>query len=500
LALILALDQGTSSSRAIVYNELGEMVASAQHEIDMSFPADGWVEQDPEALWQTTIQAGRDAIGSAHVDATDIAAIGITNQRETTLVWNRVTSQPQANAIVWQDRRTARRCAAMADDQIQGIAVPEYFASRTGLVVDPYFSATKLAWLLDEVDGVRALAESRMLCFGTVDTFLIWRLTKGASHVTEVTNASRTQLFDIHDRVWDAKILEYFAIPEGVLPSVLDSVGNFGTADAEWFGAPIPILGVAGDQQAALIGQGCFQSGMSKSTYGTGCFIMTNTGSKALRSSHGLLTTIAYQLDGEATYSLEGGIFVAGIAIKWLRDQLGLIDHPQDTQTAYAKTGGDSGGVFVVPAFTGLGAPHWQPDARGLITGITLDTGRDQIVTAFLQSVALQTADLLDAMSADGALIEKIRVDGGMVVNDALCQALADLLNVPVERPQNIETTSRGAAVLAALGAGLVDDLAFAANLWRLDRAFSPEMTRDRRDSLRAGFAKAVQQVVLGLD
>jgi glycerol kinase len=496
LGYILALDQGTSSSRAIVYRDDGSVAALAQYEIAMSFPDDGWVEQDPEELWRTTLQAGRDAIAQAGADPEEIHCIGITNQRETSLVWDRATGACPNAAIVWQDRRTADRCAAMADDEVDGMPLPEYFAERTGLVIDPYFSATKLAWLLDEVEGVRARAEAGEICFGTVDTFLIWRLTKGTSHVTEASNASRTQLYDIHDLGWDDAILDYFDIPESVLPTVLDSVAHFGTADAEWFGAPIPILGVAGDQQAALIGQGCFKPGMSKSTYGTGCFIMTNTGGQALKSSQQLLTTIAYQLRGETTYALEGSIFVAGVAVKWLRDQLGLIADVRETQEAYRRTGGDAGGVVVVPAFTGLGAPHWEPDARGTITGITLDTGRDEIVTAILQSIVLQTADLMDAMAADGAAVETIRVDGGMVVNDAFCQALADILNVPVERPEDIETTARGAAVLAAIGEGLLEDLATASVMWRLDQAFVPVMDDERRQMLRDGFTDAVRRVI----
>lgn len=500
----MALDQGTSSSRAIIYTVHGEVVASAQHEFDMVFPADGWVEQNPELLWNTTLQAGRDALASAQVErsdivASDIVAIGITNQRETTLVWDRATGHPQANAIVWQDGRTAGRCEQMADDYIDEVPLPQYVAEHTGLVVDPYFSATKLAWLLDEVAGLRDLAASGQLCFGTVDSFLIWRLTKGASHVTDASNASRTQLFDIHRQQWDSKILDYFAIPSSVLPTVMDSASDFGTADAEWFGAPIPIFGVAGDQQAALIGQACFAPGMSKITYGTGCFVMTNTGARALSSQQQLLTTVAYRLNGKTTYALEGSVFVAGVAIKWLRDKLGLIDHVSETHAAYENTGGDSGGVFVVPAFTGLGAPHWQPRARGTICGITLDTGRDQIVTAFLQSIVFQSADLLDAMAADGALVKTIRVDGGMAVNDSLCQALADVLNLSLERPQDIETTARGAAVLAALGAGLIADMAAATSAWQLGRAFAPSMRDERRRELRDGFAHAVQQVVAGI-
>ncbi len=496
MSYILSLDQGTSSSRAIVYTHTGEVVAVAQHPFDMHFPADGWVEQDPEVLWQTTLTAGRDAIAEAGIRATDISCLGITNQRETTMLWDRNTNECVYNAIVWQDRRTSDRCDHMRRDSLAGEPLETVIADRTGLVIDPYFSATKLAWLLRNVDGTRARAEHGDLCFGTVDTFLIWRLTKGGAHVTDATNASRTQLFDIHKQAWCDELLAYFEIPSAVLPEVADSAGLFGVADAEWFGAEIPITGVAGDQQAALVGQGCFSPGMTKSTYGTGCFLMANTGAEALVSKEKLLTTVAYRLDGNTTYALEGSIFVAGVAIKWLRDQLQLIDHPADTEAAYRETDGDTGGVYVVPAFTGLGAPYWQPAARGLITGLTLDSTRAQLITAFLQGIVFQNEELVEAMNNDGAHVSALRVDGGMVVNDALCQFIADLINVPVERPENTETTALGAAMLAGLGHGVYDSLQSAAQAWHGQAAFHPQMDPARRDALKRGYLRAVNQAL----
>jgi glycerol kinase len=381
-------------------------------------------------------------------------------------------------------------------DQADGQPMAELIEHTTGLIIDPYFSSTKLAWLLDQVDADRARAENGELCFGTIDSFLVWRLTQGSKHVTDATNASRTQLFDIGQQCWSQPLLDVFNVPAAVLPQVLDCVDDFGIADPEWFGAAIPIRGIAGDQQAALIGQACFEPGMSKSTYGTGCFVMTHTGQQISRSSQQLLSTVAYRINGEPSYALEGSIFVAGVAIQWLRDQLGLIEHAADTADAFARTGGDTHGVYVVPAFTGLGAPYWQPQARGLITGLTLDSNKDHIVTAFLQSVAFQTRTLLQAMAADGAPVSTLRVDGGMVVNDAFCQFLCDLLNVPVERPADVETTVRGAGVLAAIGAGLFADLQEAAELWQLGRRFDPDMADDQRQGLADGYDQAVAQAL----
>ena len=489
---IMAIDQGTSSSRVVIFDQQGRMLAAVQHEFDMSFPADGWVEQAPEVLWRTSLQAGRDALDRAGLTGRDMAAIGITNQRETTLIWDRNSGKTLHNAIVWQDRRTADRCADMVAQGMQ-----QDVARTTGLIIDPYFSGTKLAWLLEQVPEAARLAARGDLCFGTVDAYLIWRLTKGAAHVTDATNASRTMLYDIDENVWSTKMLDYFGIPASVLPEVKDSAGQFGVADPEWFGAAIPVLGVAGDQQAALIGQACFEPGMVKSTYGTGCFLMTNTGTASVRSQQQLLTTIAYRLNGTTTYALEGSIFSAGIAVKWLRDQLGLITEAHETEAAARRTGGDAAGVFLVPAFTGLGAPHWAPDARGLFSGMTLDTHRDHLITATLASVAYQTVDLIDAITLDGADVARLRVDGGMVVNDWLCQFLADMIGRPVERPDNVETTALGAAVLAAVGAGLVDGLTAASRMWGLDEEFLPAMESARRERLLTGWRKAVKRSLL---
>ena len=501
MTYILALDQGTSSSRAMIYDAAGTVITSAQQSIDSTYPHDGWVEQDPEMIWSSILHVGREAIAAAGIQAADIAAIGITNQRETSVLWERQTSRCLYNAIVWQDRRSAAYCEGLAEQrypagQPDGLPVAGLVAHTTGLIIDPYFSSTKLAWLLDQVDTDRGRAQRGELCFGTIDSFLVWRLTQGAKHVTDATNASRTQLFDIGQQCWSQPLLDIFNVPAAVLPQVLDCVDDFGTADPQWFGAAIPIRGIAGDQQAALIGQACFEPGMSKSTYGTGCFVMTHTGEQISRSSQQLLSTVAYRIDGQPSYALEGSIFVAGVAIQWLRDQLGLIAHAGDTADAFARTGGDTQGVYVVPAFTGLGAPYWQPQARGLITGLTLDSNKDHIITAFLQSVAYQTRTLLQAMAADGAPVSTLRVDGGMVVNDAFCQFLCDLLNVPVERPADVETTVRGAGVLAAMGAGLFADLQEAAELWQLGQRFDPDMADSQRQRLADGYDQAVAQAL----
>ncbi len=488
----MAIDQGTSSTRAIIFDLNGRILGMGQRPFDMVFPADGWIEQAPEVLWQTTLEAGREAVANAGLSAADIDALGITNQRETTLVWDRQTGECLHNAIVWQDRRTAEQCENMRADGMQ-----QSVARITGLVVDPYFSGTKLAWLLANVTDLKKRAERGELCFGTVDSFLIWRLTKGRRHVTDASNAARTMLFDIGAQRWSDELLAYLDVPATLLPEVLDCAADFGIADAEWFGAPIPILGVAGDQQAALIGQGCLRPGMTKSTYGTGCFVIANTGSRQLVSHHQLLTTVGYRLAGETTYALEGSIFVAGAAIKWLRDNLGLIGDAAESGRAAVRTGGDSGGVYVVPAFTGLGAPHWAPQARGLFMGLTLDTSRDQIVTATLQSVAFQTAELISAMEQDGAAVERLRIDGGMVTNDWLCQFLSDVLDLAVERPVITETTALGAAMLAAVGCGLVASLTDAAALWSLEKEFSPRMSAERRTALLTGWQRAVARTLL---
>ncbi len=492
MSLILAIDQGTSSSRGIVFDMADGRIAGVdQQAFDMVFPHDGWVEQDPEALWRTTIEATRAAIAAAGVPAHQISAIGITNQRETTLVWDRNSGECVHNAIVWQDRRTAERCRQMDAD---GLA--DSVRAKTGLVLDPYFSGTKLAWLLDQVPGLRRRAAAGELCFGTVDSFLLWRLTGGRVHLTDATNASRTQLFDINRQQWDQELLDYFDIPAALLPEVCDNAHDFGVADDEWFGAPIPITGMAGDQQAALIGQGCFAEGACKSTYGTGCFVMTNTGAEPRPSGNGLLTTLAYRLQGQATYALEGSIFVAGVAVKWLRDQLGLIDDAAQTEHLARSVNGDAQGAYFVPAFTGLGAPHWSPDARGTLTGLTSDTEAAHIVTAALQSVGFQTAELLDAMAADGAAVTRLGVDGGMVANDWLCQFLADVLDRPVNRPKIIETTALGAATLAAAGPG--GDLRDVHQALGEGQTFTPELPQAKRAALLEGWRRAVRQTLAG--
>lgn len=492
---ILSLDQGTSSSRAILYDDAGQVVAQAQQTFDMRFPAESWVEQDPQDIWDSILTTARAALDDSGVDLSDIAGIGITNQRETTLVWDRQTGECIYPAIVWQDGRTAKFCAELADGQIGGVPAQQYVAEHTGLLLDPYFSGTKVHWILNNVEGARARAEAGELCFGTVDTYLMWKLTAGEVHRTDATNASRTLLFDIQRQCWDETMLEHLDIPASMLPEVCDSAGRFGETDSDIFGQPIPITGVAGDQQAALVGQSCFEVGQIKSTYGTGCFVMANTGSESITSNQKLLSTVAYRINGQATYALEGSIFVAGVAIKWLRDSLGLIDDAAETEAAFERTGGNSGGVYVVPAFTGLGAPYWQPDARGMITGLSLDSTRDHVVTATLQAIALQTNELLDAMAADGAKVAELRVDGGMVVNNAFCQFLANILDVPVARPADVETTALGAGMLAALGAGLYPDLASAGTAWQLDRRFEPDLSRDARDKLLAGYQAAIRQV-----
>jgi glycerol kinase len=488
---VMAIDQGTSSSRAVILDTAGRRCGTGQQALQQHYPRDGWVEQDPELIWQTTLQACRQALQSAAIDARSIAAIGITNQRETTLVWDAETGEPLYNAIVWQDRRTADHCARIEAD---GMAAS--IASATGLVVDPYFSSTKLVWLLAQVPDLRARAAAGRVRFGTVDSFLIWRLTGGRNHTTDATNASRTQLFNLETQDWDPQLLAYFDVPVAMLPEVNDSVADFGSCDPRWFGATIPIVGVAGDQQAALIGQGCLSPGMTKGTYGTGCFVVTNTGTQRIRSGNGLLSTVACRLGGQASFAVEGSIFSAGVAVKWARDNLGLIESAADSEAAAERTGGETGGVYLVPAFTGLGAPYWRPDARGLICGLTLDTGRDQIVTAILQSVAFQTADLLAAMAADGAPVARLRIDGGMVANAWLCQCLADLTGLEVERPAEIETTVMGAGMLALVGAGELPSLAAAEHLWRLDRQFRPAMAPARRARLRDGWLSAVQRAL----
>ena len=487
---VLAIDQGTSSSRAIVFDDGGNPVGDASCPFDQIFPRDGWVEQDPEVIWNTTLKAARNAIDSSPVDAGGISAIGITNQRETTLLWDAQSGQAVHNAIVWQDRRTQERCVQMQSD---GMAAT--VNEITGLIIDPYFSGTKLEWLLRDPESQR-LAGLDRLRFGTVDSFLVWRLTGGRNHVTDATNAARTQLFDITRHVWSDVLLEYFGIPASLLPEVKDCVADFGTADSRWYGAEIPIFGIAGDQQAALIGQGCISPGMVKSTYGTGCFVMVNTGTKRIDSTTGLLTTIGYRINGQTTFAMEGSIFSAGVAVKWLRDKLGVIKSAAETAEIARKAGGNTNGVFVVPAFTGLGAPHWRPDARGVISGLTLDSGVDEIVTATLSSVAFQTMDLFNAFRSEGVKPQHVRIDGGMVQNDWFCQFLSDVTELVLERPKIRETTAVGAGFLAAIGAGHINHLEDVSDRWNVDRQFSPEMEDSVRSERIAGWRRAVSQAL----
>lgn len=487
---LLAIDQGTTSSRAMIFDAQCRPVSVAQQEFAQHFPQDGWVEHDPEDIWQSVLDVVREALHRAELSAADICAIGITNQRETTLLWDAGTGEAVYPAIVWQDRRTAAFC-----DQLQAAGHEQLISERTGLLIDPYFSATKLRWLLDEVPDARQRAEQGQLRFGTVDSFLLWRLTGGKVHRTDATNASRTLLFNIHTQQWDPELLALLDIPPGLLPEVLDNTAEFGHTDPALFGASIPISAMAGDQQAALVGQACFAPGSVKSTYGTGCFMVMNTGHTPVRSAHRLLTTLAYRFDGQATYALEGSIFVAGAAIQWLRDGLKLIKHADETE-ALAEQVGDQSGVYLVPAFTGLGAPYWDPLARGAIMGLTRDTGIAEIVTAGLQSVCFQTRDLLEAMQADGDMpITSLRVDGGMVVNKWMVQALANTLGVQVERPQVTETTALGVACLAGLQQGLFNSLEDIARHWDCEHRFSPVMPEQRREQLYAGWQDAVKRV-----
>jgi glycerol kinase len=491
---ILAIDQGTTSSRALVFNRRMAVVGSAQREFRQYFPRPGWVEHDLEEIWSGVVGTCRAAIRKAGLKPADIAAIGITNQRETVALWDRKTGKPVHRAIVWQDRRTAAMCESLRKSG----AEPE-ISARTGLLLDPYFSGTKLRWLLDEVSGARTKAEKGQLCFGTIDSFLLWRLTGGRVHMTDATNASRTLLFNIHDGDWDDTLLNLLRIPKALLPEVRDCATEFGVTDKAVLGAEIPVLGIAGDQQAATVGQACFEPGMIKSTYGTGCFAVLNTGSEAVRSQNRLLTTIAYQLDGKRTYALEGSIFVAGAAVQWLRDELKIVKRASET-AALAKKADPDQNVYLVPAFVGLGAPHWDSEARGAIVGLTRGTGRAEFARAALESVCYQTADLLEAMNRDwnseGKSTSVLRVDGGMVASDWTMQFLADILATPVDRPKILETTAVGAAYLAGLRAGIYPDLKAFAKNWRLERRFKPRMKDADRTRKLSGWRDAVARTL----
>jgi len=483
---ILAIDQGTTSSRALLFDEMGRVVAMAQKELPQYFPHDGWVEHDPEEIWRDTVAVAREAMAKAKVEPRGVTAIGIANQRETTLLWERATGRPVHRAIVWQDRRTADRCRDLQRHGAEG-AIRE----KTGLLIDPYFAATKLEWLLDHVADARARAERGELCFGTVDSYLMFRLSGGRAHVTDATNAARTLLFDIGRQEWDDELLDLFRVPRAVLPEVRDNACDFGSAGAQWLGAGIPVTGMAGDQQAATVGQHCFTPGMIKSTYGTGCFALMNLGAEARPSRHRLLTTIAYRLDGNTTYALEGSIFVAGAALQWLRDGLRVIDEASLRPRPASDL--DATRLYLVPAFTGLGAPHWIPEARGAIFGLMRDTDGVALARAALEAVCYQTRDLLDAFGDDSALRPSaIRVDGGMARNDWMLQFLADMLGLPVERPALNEATAFGAAGLAAAGAGLCQTPGDFGAGWELERRFSPAMEPQRREALYRGWQRAV--------
>jgi glycerol kinase len=493
-AYVLAIDQGTTSTRAILFRDNTSIAVVAQQEFPQHFPADGEVEHEPDDLWSSTLATCRAVLHQAGASASDIAAIGIANQRETTILWDRASGRPMHRAIVWQDRRTADLCA-----RLKAAGHESLFIAKTGLLLDPYFSGTKLAWLLDNVPGARDRAARGELAFGTVDTYLLWRLTGGRVHATDATNASRTLLYDIHSGRWDDALLAALRIPRSVLPEVLDSSAAFGATEPDLFGGPIPICGIAGDQQAALIGQACFAPGMVKSTYGTGCFVVLNTGTTPVSSKNRLLTTVAYQLAGKRAYALEGSIFVAGAAVQWLRDGLKIID-TAERSGALAQAADGSQDVILVPAFVGLGAPHWRPDVRGALFGLTLATGPRELARAALESVCFQSADLLAAMKTDwrdgASALKTLRIDGGMAASDWTMQRLADILGQTVDRPQIKETTALGAAYLAGLQAGFFPEPDRFVNHWRLERRFEPRMDAAERARKLADWAAAMRRLL----
>ncbi|MDC2981258.1 glycerol kinase GlpK [SAR116 cluster bacterium] len=490
LRTIIAIDQGTTSSRAILFNEDGTIMAQQSTELPQHFPADGWVEHNPEDIWQTTVDVTSAMVAEARSHGSMPLAVGITNQRETAIIWDRATGKPIHNAIVWQDRRTADICALMKNAGSEAKVT-----EKTGLLLDPYFTATKFSWILDKVGGARERAAAGELCFGTVDSFLIWRLTGGRMHVTDATNASRTSLYNIHENDWDDELLALFDVPRAGLPQVMDCAAEFGVCDESLFGTDLPICGVAGDQQAAAIGQGCFTPGALKSTYGTGCFVIINTGDEAVVSKNKLLTTIGYRLGGQTTYALEGSIFVSGAIVQWLRDGMKLIASASETEAIAAAQGGNNG-VYMVPALTGLGAPHWAPNARGAVYGLTRNTSPADFVRAALESVAYQTNDLFTAIAGDGIPVSVVRVDGGMTANDWLMQFLADVIDLPVDRPVVRETTALGAAMLALMQSDpsiTLDDLA---KRWQRDVSFTPTMDDEDRNGLLAGWNQAIKRTL----
>jgi len=489
MSAILALDQGTTSSRAIVFDDTGQVLGSAQQELTQIFPRSGWVEQDAEEIWSTQLATARAALAQAGLNAESIAAIGITNQRETTMVWDRANGRPIANAIVWQDRRTAGLCEQL---RVQGVEA--LFTGRTGLLLDAYFSGTKVRWLLDHVEGARTHAEKGGLAFGTVDTWLIWKLTGGRIHATDISNASRTMMFNIHTRDWDDKLLGLLRVPRAILPVVVDSSAICGECDSAHFGRGLPIAGIAGDQQAALFGQQCTRSGMVKNTYGTGCFMLMHTGARPVDSHNRLLTTVAWKIGETVEYALEGSVFIAGAAVQWLRDGLGIIRTSAEVE-ALARSVSDTGGAYLVPAFAGLGAPYWDPHARGALVGMSRGTTAAHVARATLESIAYQTADVLEAMHADsGIAVTELRVDGGATQNDLLMQFQADVLGVPVVRPKIYETTALGAAYLAGLAVGFWKTTDALSAQWQLDRRFEPAMSAARRAALKSGWSKAVKR------
>ncbi len=486
---VLALDQGTTSSRAIVFDESARAVGMAQAEFEQIYPEPGHVEHDAEAIWESQLSTARRALVEAEVDASQLVAVGIANQRETTVVWERDSGRPVANAIVWQSRVTAERCANLKRDGYESL-----IRDKTGLVLDPYFSGTKIAHLLDEVEGLRSRAERGEVLFGTVDSFLAWRLTGGRCHVTDVSNASRTLLLNIHTLEWDDELLEAIGVPRAMLPAVVESSGVIGEIDAEILGAKVPLAGMAGDQQAATFGQACFSPGEAKNTYGTGCFLLMNTGTKPVRSDGGLLTTVGWSLNGEVTYCLEGAVFVGGAVVQWLRDGLGLISEAAEIEALAAQCE-STDGVYLVPAFVGLGAPYWDPAARGTMIGITRGTARPQVARAALESIAYQSRDLLELMQREaGVSLGGLRVDGGAAANNLLMQFQADMLDVDVLRPEVLETTALGAARLAGLATGVWDSTDEIVEAWRLERRFSAEMAAEERESLYAGWQRAVER------
>lgn len=488
---MLSLDQGTTSSRAIVFDHEGKMAGVAQKEFKQIFPQPGWVEHNPMDIWNSQFRVMHDALRNAGASAGEVAAIGITNQRETALIWDRDTGKPLCNAIVWQDRRTAGIC-----DELKSAGYDEMIRNRTGLVIDAYFSATKWKWMLEHVEGARELAGKGKLALGTVDTWLIWNMTGGRVHVTDVTNASRTMLYNIHSLEWDAELLELFGIPGNMLPQVKSSSEVYGETAAGILSVPVPIAGIAGDQQAATFGQMCLSPGSVKSTYGTGCFILCNTGEKPVRSGNNLVTTIAWQLDGKTTYALEGSIFIGGAVIQWLRDGLGLIQQSADVEEL-AETVEGNGGVYFVPAFTGLGAPHWDQYARGIIAGLTRGVTAGHIARAALESIAFQVNDVMGAMEDDaGIRVSELKVDGGAVVNDLLMQFQSDLLGIPVVRPETIETTALGAAYLAGLAVGFWSGVDEIAEQWAVDRTFTSSIAAEKRKKLKDSWQRAVSRAI----